>query len=184
MACWRSLSAGRLWRRVAACGWRTGRRRRIVDVAYKAGQAGLTQRVCSDGCAPAAARIAASAAGIDRPCPRPGTERSGNSRSSSGDISLPSGKPYALTAPDTVRIRETQGLAMSIIDLQRRQSGPRAEQLLDRLQSAVAKEQRVRWNETGHARLSVAQELEDARVTVAARLAKLGDDWPDHIAIL
>jgi hypothetical protein len=32
--------------------------------------------------------------------------------------------------------------------------------------------------------LRVAQELEDARATVAARLAELGDDWPDHIAIL
>jgi len=69
-----------------------------------------------------------------------------------------------------VRIRETQGLAMSIIDLQRRQSGPRAEQLLERLQAALAKEERVRSNETGHARLSVAQALEDARATVAARL--------------
>jgi hypothetical protein len=83
-----------------------------------------------------------------------------------------------------VRIRKTQELAMNIIDLQRRQPGPRAEQLLDRLQAAVAKQQRVRWNETGHARLSVAQDLEAARATVAARLAELGDDWPDHIAIL
>jgi hypothetical protein len=82
------------------------------------------------------------------------------------------------------RIRETQGSAMNIIDLQRRQPGLRAEQLLDRLQAAVAKEERTRWNETGHARLSVAQELEDARATVAARLAELGDDWPDYIAIL
>jgi 3-dehydroquinate dehydratase len=85
---------------------------------------------------------------------------------------------------DSVRIRETQGSAMNIIDLQRRQPGPRAEQLLDRLQAAVAKEQRVVWNETGHARLSVAQKLEDARSTVSARRAELGDDWPDHIAIL
>jgi hypothetical protein len=30
----------------------------------------------------------------------------------------------------------------------------------------------------------VGQELEDARVTVAARLTELGDDWADHIAIL
>lgn len=73
---------------------------------------------------------------------------------------------------------------MSIIDLQRRQPGTRAEQLLDRLQAAVAKEQRVRWNETGHARLTVAQALEDARAPMAARLAELGDDRPDHIAIL
>jgi hypothetical protein len=40
------------------------------------------------------------------------------------------------------------------------------------------------WNETGHARLPCRRALEDARATVAARLAELGDDWPDHIAIL
>jgi hypothetical protein len=73
-------------------------------------------------------------------------------------------------------IRETQELAMNIIDLQRRQPGPRAEQLLDGLQAAVGNEERVHWNEPGHARLSVAQELEDARATVAARLTELGDD--------
>jgi hypothetical protein len=44
---------------------------------------------------------------------------------------------------DSVRIRETPGSTMNIIDLQRRQPGPRAEQLLDGLQAAVAKEQRV-----------------------------------------
>jgi hypothetical protein len=73
---------------------------------------------------------------------------------------------------------------MNVIDLQRRQPGPPAAQLLDRLQALIAKEQGVVWNETGHARLIVAQELEDARSTGAARLAELGDDWPDHIAIL
>jgi hypothetical protein len=73
---------------------------------------------------------------------------------------------------------------MSIIDLQRRQPGPRADELLDALQAAVAKHERVHWNETGHARLRVGGALEDARATVAARLAELGDDWADHIAIL
>jgi hypothetical protein len=76
----RSLSAGQAVAapgRAAAAGWRTGRHRHIAAVAYEAGQAGLTQRVCSDGCAPAAARIAASAAGSDRPCPRPGHEAIG-----------------------------------------------------------------------------------------------------------
>jgi hypothetical protein len=37
---------------------------------------------------------------------------------------------------------------------------------------------------TGHARLRVAGALEDARGTVAARLAELGDDSADHIAVL
>jgi hypothetical protein len=73
---------------------------------------------------------------------------------------------------------------MNIIDLQRRQAGPRADELLAGLQAAVATEERVRWNDSGHARLRVGQPLEDARITVAARLAKLGDDWADHIAIL
>jgi GAF domain-containing protein len=35
---------------------------------------GRTQRGCCDGCTPPAARIAASAVGIDRPCPRPGPD--------------------------------------------------------------------------------------------------------------
>jgi hypothetical protein len=73
---------------------------------------------------------------------------------------------------------------MSIIDLQRRKPGPRADELLDGLQAAVAMDERVRWNETGHARLRFGEEIEDARITVATRLAELGDDWADHIAIL
>jgi hypothetical protein len=72
---------------------------------------------------------------------------------------------------------------MSIIDLQRRKPGPRADELLAGLQAAVATGERVGWNESGHARLRVGQEIEDARITVAARLAELGDDWADHIAI-
>ena len=73
---------------------------------------------------------------------------------------------------------------MSILDLQRRQPGPRADDLLAGLQAALATDERIGWNESGHARLRVGQELEDARITVAARLAELGDDWADHIAIL
>jgi hypothetical protein len=73
---------------------------------------------------------------------------------------------------------------MNILDLQRRRSGPRADELLDRLQAALATDERVRWNESGHARLRVSQELKDARITVAARLAEVGEDWGDHIAIL
>jgi hypothetical protein len=73
---------------------------------------------------------------------------------------------------------------MSIIDLQRRKRGPRADELLAGLQAPVAEDERVRWNESGHARLRVGQEIEDARMTLAARLAELGDDWADHIAIL
>jgi hypothetical protein len=72
----------------------------------------------------------------------------------------------------------------SIIDLQRRKPGPRADELLAALQAAVATDERVPWNESGHARLRFGQEIEDARITVAARLAELGDDWADHIAIL
>ena len=73
---------------------------------------------------------------------------------------------------------------MNLIDLQRRQPGPRADELLAGLQAAVAADERVHWNESGHARLRVGQALEDARITLAARLAELGDDWADHIAIL
>ena len=73
---------------------------------------------------------------------------------------------------------------MTIIDLQRREPGPRADELLDGLQTAIASDERVRWNESGHARLSVGRAPEDARASLAARLDRVGDDWPEHIAIL
>jgi hypothetical protein len=71
-----------------------------------------------------------------------------------------------------------------LVDLQRRQSGRRADELLDGLQAAVAQDERVSWNETGHARLHIGGELEDARATLVARLDELGEDWPEHIAVL
>jgi hypothetical protein len=71
-----------------------------------------------------------------------------------------------------------------LIDLQRRQLGRRADELLDGLQGAVAQGERVSWNETGHARLHVGGELEDARAALVARLDELGEDWEEHIAIL
>jgi hypothetical protein len=73
---------------------------------------------------------------------------------------------------------------MSMIDLQRRQPSKRADELLEGLQDAVAPAERVRWNESGHARLAVGGQLEEVRAAMAARLAALGDDWPEHIAIL
>ena len=75
-------------------------------------------------------------------------------------------------------------MTMSTIDLQRRRPGPRAEELLDRLQSSVAEGERVRWDDTGHARIRLGHERDDAREQMAARLSKLGDDWTEHIAIL
>lgn len=75
-------------------------------------------------------------------------------------------------------------MTMSTIDLQRRRPGPRAEELLDQLQSSVAEEERVRWNDSGHARIPLGRERDDAREAVAAQLLELGDDWGDHIAIL
>lgn len=73
---------------------------------------------------------------------------------------------------------------MSTIDLQRRRAGNRADELLDQLQNAVAPDQRVRWNDTGHARIPLGRERDDAREYVANRLLEVGDDWADHIAIL
>ena len=75
-------------------------------------------------------------------------------------------------------------MPMSTVDLQRRQPGARADQILDALQAAVAADERVRWDETGHARLRMDGELEDARATLASRLDQIGGDWVDHIAIL
>ena len=71
-----------------------------------------------------------------------------------------------------------------IVDLQRRQPGTRADELLDGLQAAVPQDERVSWNETGHARLHIGGELEDARAVLMARLDELGEDWAEHIAIL
>ena len=73
---------------------------------------------------------------------------------------------------------------MSTIDLQLRRPGPRAAELLDQLQGSVAESGRVRWEDSGHARISLGRERDDAREAIAARLVELGDDWRDHIAIL
>jgi hypothetical protein len=81
-------------------------------------------------------------------------------------------------------IGKDSGTAMNIIDLQRRRPGPRADEFLADLQATVVPDDRVCWNESGHARLRVGEALEDARITLAARLAELGDDWPEQIAIL
>jgi len=73
---------------------------------------------------------------------------------------------------------------MKTIDLQRRVAGQRAEEILDRLQGSVPADRRVRWNESGHARIELGHEREDAREFLAGQLDALGDDWADHIAIL
>jgi len=71
-----------------------------------------------------------------------------------------------------------------LVDLQRRQPGRRADELLDGLQAAVAQDERVSWNETGHARLHIGGELADVRAALVVRLDELGEDWPEHIAVL
>jgi hypothetical protein len=73
---------------------------------------------------------------------------------------------------------------MNHVVLQRRQPGLRARALLDALQASVADDQRVEWNQSGHARLPCAGELDAGRTALARRLDELGDDWPQHIAIL
>ena len=73
---------------------------------------------------------------------------------------------------------------MSTIDLQRRVPGPRADELLDQLQRGTAEAERVRWDDSGHARIALGRERDDARETIAARLLEVGEDWAEHIAIL
>jgi hypothetical protein len=75
-------------------------------------------------------------------------------------------------------------MGMRTIDLQRRRPSQRADELLEQLQSSLAEAKRVRWNESGHARIALGHERDDAREYLAARLRELGDDWADHIAIL
>jgi hypothetical protein len=73
---------------------------------------------------------------------------------------------------------------MRTVDLQRRVAGERADELLDRLQGSVPEAQRVRWNESGHARIELPRERDDAREYLSAELDALGEDWTEHIAIL
>jgi hypothetical protein len=75
-------------------------------------------------------------------------------------------------------------MTMSTIDLQRRHPSQRADELLEQLQSSLAADERVRWNDSGHARIPLDRERDDAREFLGARLGELGDDWADHIAIL
>jgi hypothetical protein len=75
-------------------------------------------------------------------------------------------------------------MGMRTIDLQRRRPGRRADELLEQLQSSLPEDQRVRWNDSGHARIPLGHERDDAREYLAARLRELADDWADHIAIL
>jgi len=48
----------------------------------------------------------------------------------------------------------------------------------------VAEGERIPWDESGHARIPLGREREDAREAIAARLLEVGDVWTDHIAIL
>ena len=73
---------------------------------------------------------------------------------------------------------------MKLIDLQRRGDSPRCEELLDRLQAELGVRDRVRWNDTGHARIALGAERDDAREAIAARLSALDEGWGEHIAIL
>jgi hypothetical protein len=75
-------------------------------------------------------------------------------------------------------------MSMTTIDLQRRVPGARADELLEQLQSALSVGHPVAWNDSGHARIRLGRERDDAREYVAARLGELGDDWAEHIAIL
>ena len=84
----------------------------------------------------------------------------------------------------TRSIRDTSKMAMSMIDLQRRRPSKRADELLEQLQSSLAEDRREHWNDSGHARIPLDRERDDAREYLANRLRKLGDDWADYIAIL
>jgi hypothetical protein len=75
-------------------------------------------------------------------------------------------------------------MSMRVVDLQRRGNSPRGEQLLELVQQGLGEQEHVRWNDTGHARITFAAEREDAREALAARLAALGEDWQEHILIL
>jgi hypothetical protein len=79
---------------------------------------------------------------------------------------------------------DTGDMSMSIIDLQRRVEGERADELLAHLAAELPGDQPVAWNESGHARIELGREREDAREYLEARLSQLADDWAEHIAVL
>ena len=64
-------------------------------------------------------------------------------------------------------------MSMRVVDLQRRGSSPRGEQLLELLQEGLPEQQRVRWNDSGYVRFTFGAEREDAREVLVARL----DRW-------
>ena len=72
----------------------------------------------------------------------------------------------------------------SIVVLQRRREGGRADELLDELQTRLAPGKRIHWSENGHAHLESGQQLEEARLNVAEKLARIDGDWTEHIQIL
>src|SRR3954465_4498004 len=82
------------------------------------------------------------------------------------------------------RIGDTSRIAMRTIDLQRRLISARADELLDRLQGSVPEDRRGGWDESGHARINLGHERDDAREYVAEQLHALSDEWTEHIAIL
>jgi hypothetical protein len=100
----------------------------------------------------------------------------------SATVSIPAG--YRGVSLWQSPIGDTSPMSMNTIDLQRRRAGRRADELLEQLQESLAEDRRVRWNESGHARIPLGRERDDAREYVAERLRKLGDDWAHHIAIL
>jgi hypothetical protein len=75
-------------------------------------------------------------------------------------------------------------MSMRTIDVQCRQPGSHADALLDGLQRALGAEEPAGWNESGHARITLGRERDDARELVAAHLDRLDTDWREHITIL
>ncbi len=75
-------------------------------------------------------------------------------------------------------------MSVDTIVLQRRQAGPHADELLDRLQESVPAGDRAGWDESGHARLPSHGDIDRGREAVRARLAQLADDWDEYVGIL
>jgi hypothetical protein len=75
-------------------------------------------------------------------------------------------------------------MTVDTIVLQRRQAGPHADELLDRLQDAVPAGDRAGWDDSGHARLPAHGDIDRGREAVRTRLAQLADDWDQYVGIL
>jgi hypothetical protein len=173
MACWRSLSAGRLWRRLGARPPVAGE---LGDIATSLpSRTRLVRRGSRSVCAPTVARRRRRGsrrrrqASTDHARARARTDRATHARA--GVTSrCRVGRPLRCHGPGHAADPRDSGIGDEHHRSPAPPVGTASRTAARALQAAVAKEERVRWNETGHARLSVAQALDGVPPSRRTRL--------------